>query len=301
MQIKDLQVSLFLAKVVAVGIEFKGDPVANPQIHFSAEEIVAQFKLVSFLQGVPTLELLDLSGLHVTLIEPDTKSHSTGPDYPPPGEGVKSFPIARMDEILIHHSQFTYRHSVHGRVSKIDVREIDGKIGAFVTRDWLLEKGYRQPLKMAATALLEKSGRVSLQVSFDPFAQKNHDEILIKVKGQSLSDLNSFFKIEEGIHLSGVLEEGVASMKLSEGHLSGSLTAVYKDIQVKFEKTPDRGAIKSFLTTLAQSIASSKTRPKKGEKSLPRAPIKAERHPHEPITKLLIRGLLNSAKEIMTH
>lgn len=297
---KQLQVSWFPLQVIVTGIEFKGDPTSNPTISFSSEKAESQFQVLSLLQGAPTVELLAAEGLHVTVQERDLNAPSSGPDYPPPGSAFKSFPPARVNKIVAHNSKFTYQHRVHGEVAPIDVQDIDCEVGSFVTRDWLLKEGYQHPVIMRATARLENSGKAEIKVSFDPFAKKNHDEIEIKLNGHKMATLNSFFEVEDGIQLNGVIHSGFAMMSLSEGHLSGTLTASYKDIEFKFKPTPDRGPIESFFSTVMQSVVTSKTRPRKDEKSLPHATISARRRVREPITKLLLRGLEDAAKKILT-
>jgi hypothetical protein len=300
LHIEKLQLSWIPNKVLISGIQFQGDSASNPVVNFSADEVEAQFKFVSLIQGTPTMDLLEIGGLHLTLLEPAYGGPSSGPDYPPPGTLLNSLPAGRVNQILIHDSDFTYKHPKHREMAEISVQNIELKTGSFVTRDKFLEEDYNHPLEMSATARLENSGKVLLNVSCEPFAQNNHDKILIQLLNHKMSTVDKFFKIEEGVRLSGVLQKGLAVMSLKNGQLSGTLSAAYKDFGFEFLQTPDNGPVKCLLANVAQGLTVSKNRPKNGVKAIARSPFLVERQPREPITQLLIRGLLEAAKKIIT-
>ena len=300
LEIARLGVSWLRAQVLAEGVRFTSDASSNVACDFSVAKVDAHFKPFSYLGEVPVVKKLDLTGLHVTVREKANSPPSPRPDFPPPGYAFKGFPPARVGEIRVHDGGFTYEQIIFGKLAKLDVHHVEAEAGSFVTRQSLLAEGDHPRLEMKATALLENSGKVRLDVEFDPFAEKNHDQIVLEVQSQRMAELNPLFGVTDGIRLTGVLENARASMDLREGHLSGTLQASYENLQFKYDTTPDRGKIASSLAQIFHALEVSKTRPKEGDKTLPESRISERRTVREPITKFLLRGLKDAAQKILS-
>jgi hypothetical protein len=300
LEIGELQISLFTGRIRVDEIRYSGDPKEDSTLRFSAERLEARVNPLSLLRHQPQIESIDAIQPVVTIREKADTPPGAHALFPSPGSAFKSFPAAQVDHVRVYGGKFNYELDNHGRVGKIELSQINGNVSRFATRERLLTEKYRQPILMVATARLEQSGSVKFRVSFDPFADKNHDSIDLELRGQKMEELNPFFTVESGLSLSGVLKQGKAELVVSQGHLSGTLSGSYEDLKLKFQPTPERGKIKSKVTTMISSIETAKTRPKPQEKQPPEAQVSAQREPREPITKFLIRGLRDAAKKVLT-
>ncbi len=292
-------VSWFPLKVLVEGADFTDSPQSNPAVHFTLGRAEGQVSTLSLFQKGPTVESLRMGQLHVTVYEPEGSNPNSGPPFPKSCEALKGFPAMKVGKIEVRDSHFTYQHQVRKQRSEINVYKVHADVESFVTRPELQAPGVSARVKAKTYAQLEKTGKVMLSIQFDPFIEKNQDEIIIDIQGLRLGDLRPFFKIDGGVELEGVLRKGRATMNLSEGRLTGKMLASYRDLELFHHMTPDRGFIKNTLSNLVATITLTKTRPRKEEKGPPVVGISAQREPWEPITQLLIRGLKAAVEKII--
>jgi hypothetical protein len=300
LEIGELRFSLFNKRVLATDIHYSGDPKQDSTLRFSAERIEIRVDPFSLLRREPHIESIDAIQPDVIVREKSNTPPGEHPAFPSPGAAFKDFPMAQVDHVRIYGGKFVYEIESHGQVGKLRISEIDGNVSRFATRQGLLSERYRLPVLMVATAKLESSGSVKFRVLFDPFAEKNRDSIELDVRGQKMQELNPFFSVESGLTFEGFLKKGNARLTVAEGHLSGTLEGSYEGLKLDFHPTPERGKLSSTLTTAISSLKTAKTRPKSEQNQAPQADISAQREPHEPITKFLIRGLRDAAKKVLT-
>jgi hypothetical protein len=293
-------VSWSSGEVLAAGVNYRGDPSLSTSCDFSVESVKAEFKLLSLLKDAPVVKRVELSRPRVTVREKYDAPPPPRPESPPPGYALAGFPAVRVGEVQIHEGEFIYEQLIYGKTGRLEIHHVNSKTGSFVTRDWLLSSGYRHPLDVKTTAVLGGSGKVLLDLHFDPFAEKNVDQILIGLENQDMKELDPLFSVTDGVGLTGVLKRAWASLEIREGKLSGNLEASYDHLQFKYQPIPGRGKIVSKLTQILHSLSIAQTRPKKNEKTAPSSQISEQRQPEEPITKFLLRGLKDAAQKILS-
>lgn len=274
----------------ASDIEFATDPKSDTSYTASAVKIRVRFSPVSLLR-VPKIRSIEVIRPTVTIREVQGKPPGKHEQYPTPGSALRPFPPMRVGEIKVQNGTFRYQSVNHGKTGTITISHVDGTINSFATRHNLLTEPYQHPLRMDASAKFEDSGLVGFHVSFDPFAERNHDSIVLELSHQNMTEANRFFMAESGLALGGTLVHAKADLGLSQGQLSGVLEAQYQDLLIKFHPTPDRGKLEAKLETWIGKLKSKKTQTRS-------VPVSARREPHEPITKLLIRGLKDAAQRV---
>lgn len=273
----------------------------------SAEEIDAWINPFSFLSEAPTVESIDARVPHVTVRERKGSPPGKHAYTPAPGAALAGFPKMRVNGIRISDGKFSYVETVpnpenpnqKAAQAKLDVTRINATVDSFVTRADLLTPRYQHKMNAQATAKLEDQGDVDFSFSFDPFAVKNHDVLDISVRNLSLSNINSFFKNDSGMELSGTLHEAVTHIEMSEGQIHGMLNANYNNLSVKFDKTPERGKLSSAIMSWFATAKVTKDRPSPGKSATP-TPLSTAREPYEPITKWILRSLSDAAKKTIT-
>lgn len=273
----------------------------------TAERIDPWIDPFSLLSAAPTLESIDVQGPHATVRE--RKGSPPGKhDYAPaPGAAFAGFPKMRVNGVRIFDGKFTYVDTVpspnepnqKALQAKINVTRIDATVDSFATRAELLTPRYQHMLNVHATAKLEDEGDVDFKLSFDPFAAKNHDVLEVRVRNESLSNINSFFKTESGMDFTGTLHEGLAHFEMSEGQLRGTLNADYNNLSVKFHATPERGKLNSTIVNWIASAKTTKDRPRSGANATP-VSLFTVRKPYEPVTKWILRSVIEAAQKIIT-
>jgi hypothetical protein len=226
-----------------------------------------------------------------TVIEGEREGEKTGPAFPRLGAPFNDVPAMEVGGIYVADGELIYENRSHGK-AVIELHDVHGEVRGFATRSGSVD--------FTAFARLEKSGSVTLRVAFAPFIENNDDHIEIAVVGQNLNELNRFFVPEAGIELKGSLRRAVAKLELRRGRLSGRLRAAYEDLEVKALATSDRGKLSAALQTLIQSMLTSRTRPSSPTRPDPVETVTAQRLPHEPITRLLARGLQKAAQQLIT-
>jgi hypothetical protein len=320
LRIESVQLALITGHLVAEGVEFKDDPHKNVTVDFSIDHLDASFKPLSFLpflHEAPVLLNSLARGAKVKVRElqsdgesPPAASSSRGasePDYPPSGAVLVDLPKARVGGVNVDHGAFTYEAVKDGRVGRIELSDVRARVGSFATREALATGEYGHPLQMGALARLEHSGHVSLRVRFDPFATKNRDDIEVDVRGQEMAALGSFFIAESGVKVSGLLEQLHASLQLSQGDLTGKLSASYKGFHFEIMPNSDHGQVKTAVMQMLISTKFSSDQPKVGKKPAnPSAPlppevsVSAQREPKMPVMKWILKGLKPAAEKILS-
>lgn len=273
----------------------------------TADQIDARINPFSLLSEAPTLESIDFQKPHATIRERQGSPPGKHAYAPEPGAAFASFPKMRVNSIRIFDGKFTYVDFVpnlkepnqKALQAKINVTRIDATVDSFVTRAELLTPRYQHMLNVHATAKLEDEGDVDIKLSFDPFAAKNHDALEVRVRNESLSNINSFFTAESGMEFTGTLQEGLAHIEMSEGQLRGTLNAEYNNLSVKFDASPKRGKLSSTIMSLLASLKTTKNRPGPGASATP-ASLFSVRKPYEPVTKWILRSLIDAAQKIIT-
>jgi hypothetical protein len=76
--------------------------------------------------------------------------------------------------------------------------------------------------------------------------------------------------------------------------------AKYEGLDIQFEKTEDRGALKALLSNLVQELRVNETKPEflPGERK--GSLVELEREKGEPIVKFILRGMRESALKVAT-
>jgi hypothetical protein len=257
------------------------------------------------LHEAPVLEDALVRGARVKVREIELEEpfkDTSSPPYPEPGAVLVDLPAARVGGVQVEHGAFTYEVVKDAQIARIELHDIEAEIGSFATRKELVGRDYDRPLDMRAEGRLEHSGAFDVKVRFEPFAAKNEDEIGIDVRRQDMAELGSFFAVESGIRTSGSLTQAHASLHLSQGVLAGKLAARYSGFHFEVIPNPRHGNLKSALMQTLLSMKYSSEQPKAAAKSQasPEIPVNAQRDPHMPIIKWILKGLKPAAEKILS-
>jgi len=300
LKIGTLALAPLFGHLAATDVKFVSDPASGTVVRFYIPKLEIQFNPSALFGAVLDIRKVEIFAPQVTVRERDESHPGVYPEFPPPGYATSALPPARGQEILIHDGRFTYELAILNKTARIEIRNIEAQSGGFVTRQSLLTKPYEHLIHLQANAKLEHSGTLFLNVLFDPFADKNRDQIEIDLREQHLAEANSFFSVTGGVELSGTLHHAHASMLLAESVLSGVLSVNYENLNFTFHSTPQRGWLKTWLLGAAQSIKRIKTRPTKSSSQDPKVQIFFVRKPHMPVTKWILKGLADATEKIIS-
>ncbi len=289
-----LEIHYLTSTVILQGVEFVSDPSTVTTVDFNAPNVIVDIHPISLILGAPAINRLELTKFQIVVADDNAKPPAPGPiNY----RWVEGLPAFSIDEIKLHEAEFEYMLKTKGKEAKIDVHNIEATITKFGTRKDISPRFVNGDL----TAKLEKSGSVKIKLQVDLFEEKNEDQILIDIKEMHLPEMDHFFGIADGVTLEGELHHALTKLNLSEGNLTGSLELYYKDLELKYALTRERGKLENFLSNLISSVAIAKKRPDKPGQPVPVIAINAKRAQNEGLIKFLLRGLKGGAEKIMSR
>lgn len=151
-------------------------------------------------------------------------------------------------------------------------------------------------LQIGATGILGTSGRLKLEVRALPFSAEQNLDLDLQINEQDLSDVNSFFKTEDGLLLKGNLSLGRTWLHIRGSAMTVGLIAHYKELKLHFEKKRGRGAVSAFFYNLLESIQVKKNSKKKNNPKL----IEINREATEGLIHFILRGMKTGAIRFST-
>jgi hypothetical protein len=289
-------------KLLIRDLEFTGDPSSATGIDFSLESISLKGNLSSVFGKAVELSAIEIVRAKVVVSEVSDGPPGVHSKFPLPGHATAWLPPLRISSVKVIQSEFTYALKVSKKSALLQVRSIDANTGPLVTRANLLippQTDSNTQVHLELSGTLERTGRLDIKVEFEPFARVNHDLVEIRVRDQNLSELNSFFLIEDGLRLSGTLDSGLARFRLTEGKLTGTLHTHYQNLDLNFSTDPRHGLLKTLIAKLV-SQGFVKTRPINKEDRA-EVIVLEQRKPFQPITQFLLQGLKSGANAMLRN
>lgn len=278
--IGELSLGISPPRVVAKHITFEqGDP-RDSAVSAEAEELVMPIPWSNLGGGPLYLGRARVSGLSVTLHEGDSSFPKKEKPAAEEGKGFES------DGILVSGASFTYRKDSPAGASTIRLHEISAEIGPFGSfGHW---KG--KEISAKAEATLENSGKVNLGVDARLEEEGPWVDVDLRLRGQSLKEMNRYFRKEEGVSLDGRLLESRGVVKVRNAQAEGHVVAKYEGLKVQFHANRHRGALSAIFTNLGVAVAVNK-----GNSGEPRedrqSAVVTRRHKKESVVGFILRTL----------
>ena len=247
------------------------------------------------------------SGLEVTLLDGDKK--------PPPAEKTttrgasgkvdESEPSGQTEDSarapytftiqnsIVHHGTLSYTRNHMGTSAHLRVQKIEIELGALGNGKDLKD----EPVKGHGEAQVEKSGLVELHVSTYLFRKPLYVDVELFTNDQDLADLTPFFKENAGVNLEGILMKGHGKVKVRGPHLTATLLAEYRGLNIKLDKMYDRNEITAFFMNLGTAVAMGEKNVGKPKSDRQRE-VELEREEKESIVSFILRGLKEAALKV---
>ena len=262
-----------------------GNP-AITAVRGRVESVVVHYRLRPLLDRVMEFSLIEVDQPQVVVLEGDEKSPKAIDDSA--GESTWRF-ISR--KIEVNNGKFTYSRNYRDRTASLDVQEINAVVG-------LVESGNESLwTEGVATGVLENSGIFQLLVKTPIFSPQALLDVQLRIRAQKLAALNNFFKPSEGLVLLGTLREGSARATVNEKLQNAIVSANYQDLDFRFLKTRNRGAVAAFISNLAKSLKLEKSSGPSKQKYRAVQITRGE----ESMISFLLRGMRDAALRVATE
>jgi hypothetical protein len=286
LQIGSLDLGLFPPRAILGGVTYReGDP-RDSLLVAQAKVTVVPLPLSNLRKGPWRVGMIRVEGANV-LVEEGSKSLPK----PPPSPGKNTEILFAGASIL--HAEFTYHYNAPSGPALIRVHEIDAHGGPFGTG----ESSKDVAIDATADARLEGSGKVSLSVSAAFFADTPTCDVDLRLTGQNLAEMNSYFGVADGVELSGKLLDarGIAKIRGKRGE--GDVTASFTGLGVHFRPNRKRGGLLAFFENLG-----AKVKVKGANFSDPRSAkerqVVTTRHERETVVSMVLRTLKEAALRV---
>jgi hypothetical protein len=230
--------SFFPTVFEAKSVRFHQGREAATAIQAEIELIEAPISLMPLLVGKIRLGEVVLHRPRVEVIEGDEES---------PDEDGSGPPDLRVAGARIHEGEFRYIRVYPGKKAVIRVGEINGMVGE-------LNAASDTPTPGRVSAVLEKSGAVELHVEAAYFADSPKVSVDLRIRGQALPRLNSYFVPADGVELFGTLTDGRGRVSLLGDRVEARVEAKYTDFDVMLRATRQRSKGEAFLGNLFRSL-----------------------------------------------
>jgi hypothetical protein len=158
---------------------------------------------------------------------PSGKPPSGPPDLAPM---LRQILPARMDRLEIRGGEFLFRDLAMPRHPEIWVHHIELAAENLATRK-KLEGG--QPATLSAAAELGRSGKVSLFVSAEPFAQPLEFAGRLEERGWRVTELYDLLEPATKLQATKGTLDVLVAWKSREGRITGGVKPILKDVEVK--------------------------------------------------------------------
>lgn len=290
LRIEAARIGLSPPRVELSGISFRqGDP-RDSAVEAEADSLTVPLPFAN-LGGPPwRVGRVSARNLRVLLHEGDL---SLPKPKRPEKEG--STPEFECEGITASGASFTYRKDSPAGAAYLRLTQISADIGPFGSHGhWVHE-----PLRGEATAQLEGSGQVRLDVETRLAEQGPWVDVKLRVRGQKLREVNDYFRPEEGVRLGGVLLDSDATVSVRNTRADGIVMARYEGLEVFFHENRHRGALSALLNNLGALVKVNSGNSGEPRKERERAVV-TKRHPKESVVSFILRTLKEAVLRVAT-
>jgi hypothetical protein len=264
-----------------------GDP-KRTQVSVGIDEAEAALAPSWLLWRHLHFKSLKIRGVKVDILEGDLIDEPSAQASP----STWDFSIAETE---LSDGRLTYVREHAGRKAPIRVTAIHASLDEIGTSSELKAR----VSSARAQAILEATGKVSLEVA-SPFLSKPlHADIVLEVVEQDLAGLNPYFKTNDGVTLSGKVAKLRSEAAIDGNKLRTTVRASFDGLDIDFEKTRERAPVVAFFLNLAESVKvrSQNTQAPRAEQVKTAECVRKER---ESLPSFIIRGIKEAAMAIAT-
>lgn len=228
----------------------------NESVHFEFKINRAKlaFSIFDILQSKMIIDHVLINGLNLKVFENHTskvkKLLAKNPDSMSKKEFFEKLPGFYVKIADIEESEVSYIHQVDYGDGMMTFKNVIGKMENLSTRNHY----YEDVTQLGLRGNVENSGSFEINIKAELLKDDNHDELNVALLEHDLSKSNRFFKAEEGILLKGDLLSSKVQAKINKGHLSGSMTARFKNVQISVIDDARRSGIEAFFANIASAL-----------------------------------------------
>lgn len=146
---------------------------------------------------------------------------------------------------------------------------------------------------------LEHSGKVEMVISHVLFSKKIQVDVTVKIVGQDLAALNSYFDVNDGIHMKGMFIKGQSRVSIRDRNLYCWIRATYKGLKVKFRKMPERNSTEVLFLNFLSSLKIKEKNTNRMSRNF-KWRVDLQRKPQESLVSLILRGMGTGALSVVT-
>lgn len=268
-------------------VHFTGGEANATVVDVEAGRVYIPLSLFPLLKGRLRAGRIEIEGSTFTVTEGDLYAS-------PSAEAGKARPFdVEIKGVRVKEAAFVYIREYPGRKGRIGVSRINAEIGLVGNSARLLDAD----VEGSASGVLEESGKFRLQVRAKLFSKAQDVDVNLRLDGQDLSKLNSFFQPNDGVQLKGLLMEGRASSEIRGARIKSAAYARYSGLSVKIKKTEERGAFSAFFQNLLASVTIGKQNVEGGDYDRSGAAA-LERKPKETIISFALRGMKEAGMQV---
>lgn len=286
-KIRKASVSLLPPSVTFRDLSFVAGNPQSTAFDVKVDRITARLSLLALLNHMIQIKLLQIEAPYVVITEGDLRA------LPSPKTNSANDWRFRIERTEFEHGTFLYNRLNQDKQARLRTSAIHGNIGAVGTNAELI----KAVTEGQAQGILEKSAPFGMRVLAVIFSERPIIDLELKIHELHLEELNPFFTIYDGITLSGRIYNARASADVRGNHLTSQVRAKYKDLNIVYGKTKDRGVFTAFFTNLVRSF-------KLNEANLKRHPatdtVTLKRAKDDTLIEFILKGLRDAAMKFVT-
>lgn len=287
--IENIEISLASLEITLSNIILSGGSRSSTYVAIKANSIKAQISLPDLLRGNYRFTRIKIINLNAEIIEGDLKIPSSNSSQ---SKDDISFAI---DNIDIIDGQFLYVREHLSKKASIHINKISAHIETIGNTPEFKSK----PSTAHLTATLEESGSINLTVSSLLFSKDLFVDIALQIDHQNLARMNPYFKINDGIILTGQLITAQSKVEVRKNILHSFVQAEYEGLNFKYEKNQERTAAVAFFSNLliAAKLNLKNTRAKPQDQI---KYIQLSRDPEKSLISFILVGMKEAALKVAT-
>jgi hypothetical protein len=275
--------SLFPVSVEIRDSHFTQGNPKSTAVEVRVPKIIARVSLWKFFTGHIHISHLSIFSPTFVVTEGDFKAPSERSEKARGGSYWKTIFLERTE---LYQGDFKYIRNYGARSAMIHLNNIEASVGPWGTTP----EAQVSVTHARAQGLLENSGRFVLDVKVPLLSEVPQVDIDLQVEGLLVSKLNSYFEVSDGIKLDGSLVQAVSTSKIRGTALTGSVRVLYFGLDLKFQKTNERGALAALISNFIKSskLVSSnmETRPQERVRD-----VRIQRKASETMIQFILRGM----------
>lgn len=288
LNIENIQIHYLFGPIVFNNVRLQVGRPSITKYDASASKVTSHVNLFSLINSELNFRKIEVDAPVVIITDGD--GHSPKKDNNEEERKLKSFAV---DEIKVNRGAFSYIRVIKGQSAKLQVHDINGKVGAFGTLPGYLEKNTEADMR----ARLEKSGSVDIHIATEVFSKPLKVFIALAIKEQNLADINPYFDSNDGISLDGKLLEGTGKVWVTGRTLKSEVWAKYEGLKVSFKQTRDRSSLVAFFMRIGGNLFMDPSN--KDEKRFQQTEvIEHKRGERDSLVKFILTGLKLGALNI---